>query len=86
MQLSIREAKSRFAEAAVAAANGERVIVTKHGKPFIELVAAKLTGSVDWERAMEIRKELGFTNSDASWFDEYISNPEASRRLLGLED
>ena len=41
MELSIREAKARFTEAAAAAARGERVIVTKHGRPFVELVPAQ---------------------------------------------
>ena len=41
MELSIREAKARFAEAAAAAARGERVVVTKHGRPFVELVPAQ---------------------------------------------
>ncbi len=40
MELSIRDAKARFAEAAAAAARGERVVVTKHGRPFVELIAA----------------------------------------------
>lgn len=84
MQLSIREAKSRFAEAAVAAANGERVIVTKHGKPFIELIAAKPTEDV-WERAARVRAELGIESTDGSWLEEF-NDPAFSRRVLGLED
>lgn len=84
MQLSIREAKSRFAEAAVAAANGERVVVTKHGKPFIEMIAAKPIEDV-WERAKRVRKELGIETTDASWLEEF-NDPAFSRRVLGLED
>lgn len=38
MELSIREAKARFTEAAAAAARGERVVATKYGRPFVELV------------------------------------------------
>lgn len=72
MQLSIREATARFAEAAVAAATGDRVVITKHGKPIVELIAVRTSKPVDWERAMEIRKELGIVGTDASWFDEFI--------------
>lgn len=84
--MSVREAKSRFAEAANIAAGGERVVITKHGKPFVELVPVAPKLRMTWERAMEIRKELGIVDKDTSWFDEFISNPKASRRVLGLED
>ncbi len=86
MNMSVREAKARFAEAANLAAGGERVVITKHGKPFVELVPAAPKDHVTWERFLEIRKELGIEDGDASWFDEFISNPEASRRVLGLDD
>ncbi len=41
MELSIREIKARFSEAAAAAARGERVVVTENGAPFVELVPAE---------------------------------------------
>jgi len=50
MELSIREAKARFTEAAAAASRGERVVVTKHGRPFVELIAVK---------AASVRQALG---------------------------
>jgi prevent-host-death family protein len=59
MELSIREAKAHFTEAAAAAARGERVVVTKHGRPFIELVAVRQTGGMDFEKAAAVRRELG---------------------------
>ena len=59
MELSIREAKARFAVAAAAAARGERVVVTKHGRPFVELVSARRAFGMDFEKAETIRRALG---------------------------
>lgn len=86
MQMTMREAKARFSEAANAAAAGESVTITKHGLPFIKLVPVEANGGVDFVRLEETRAALGLADGDASWFDEFISNPEASRRVLGLED
>ena len=85
MELSIREAKARFTEAAAAAARGERVVVTKHGHPFVELVPARKKGGVDWEKAARIRRELGLDKVKVEWPEEF-DDPAFSRRVLGLED
>ncbi len=85
MELSIREAKARFAEAAAAAASGVRVVVTKHGRPFIELVAARRASGMDFERAATVRHELGLdglTVDVPSNFDD----PRFSRQVLGLPE
>ncbi len=85
MKLSIREAKARFAEAAAAAARGERVVVTKHGRPFVELVPVHRVSGMDFEEAAVIRRELGLDGLKVSSppdFDE----PAFSRRVLGLPD
>ena len=86
MQMTMREAKARFSEAATAAANGEPVVITKHGQPFIKIVPADPSGGLDFERLEVLRAELGVADNNADWFDDFISNPEASRRVLGLED
>jgi prevent-host-death family protein len=86
MELSIREAKARFSEAAAAAARGERVIVTKQGQPFIELVPAKKRGGVDWEKLALIRKELGVEASKVPDWPEQFDDPAFSRKVLGLEE
>jgi prevent-host-death family protein len=85
MELSIREAKARFTEAAAAAARGERVVVTKHGHPFVELVPARAKGGVDFAKLKQIRKELGLDKLKVEW-PEYFDDPAFSRRVLGLED
>ena len=60
MELSIREAKARFTEAAAAAARGERVTVTRYGKPFVELVPARAPAEEDFfARLDRVTTELG---------------------------
>jgi len=64
VELSIREAKARFTEATAAAARGERVVVAKHDRPFVELVAAQRACGMDFEKAAIIRRELGLDSLD----------------------
>ena len=85
MELSIREAKARFTEAAKAAARGERVVITKHGVPFIEFVPAAVPVGMDWEKAAAARLALGIDDLVLVWPAEF-DDPALSRRVLGLED
>lgn len=85
MELSIREAKARFAEAAAAAARGERVVVTKHGRPFVELVSAQRASGMDFEKAAIVRRELGLDSLTVSVSPDF-DDPAFSRHVLGLKD
>lgn len=85
MELSIREAKARFAEAAAAAARGERVVITKHGRPFIELVPAQRVSGMDFDKADLVRRELGLDDLDVRLPPEF-DDPAFSRQVLGLPD
>jgi prevent-host-death family protein len=85
LQLSVREAKSRFAEATAAAARGERVVITKHGKPFVEVVPAQQKGGHDFAKAAEVRERLGLAGVTLVLPDDF-DDPAFSRRVLGLED
>jgi prevent-host-death family protein len=84
MELSIREAKARFAEAAAAAARGERVVVTKHGRPFVELISAQRAFGMDFEKAAKIRRDLGLDSLKVS-LPPNFDDPAFSREVLGLE-
>ncbi|MFL5285798.1 MAG: type II toxin-antitoxin system prevent-host-death family antitoxin [Rhodopila sp.] len=84
MELSIREAKARFAEAA-AAARGERVVVTKHGRPFVELVSAQRTSGMDFEKAEKARRALGLDGLTVRLPADF-DDPASSRHVLGLPD
>ena len=85
MELSIREAKARFTEAAAAAARGERVVVTKHGRPFVELVPAQAASGMDFEKAAIVRRELGLDGLCVG-LPPGFDDPAFSRRVLGLQD
>lgn len=59
MELSLLEAKTRFVEATDAAARGERVVVTKDGRPFVETVPAQRAAGMDFAKAALICRALG---------------------------
>ena len=92
MQFSVREAKARFAHAATAAtvaANGERVIITKDGKPFVEIVEVKPPVDDLWARLDAARAKAGIEPGDLRLDDEWLkafNDPAFSRRVPGLED
>lgn len=81
----MREAKARFAEAAAAAERGERVIITKHGRPFVELIAAQKAGSMDFEKAAIVRRELGIDGLTVELPGDF-DDPAFSRQVLGMPD
>ena len=85
MELSIREATARFTEAAAAAARGERVVVTKHGHPFVEMVPARPRGGVDSAELARVRREVGLEDVEITLPPDF-DDPAFSRRVLGLAD
>jgi prevent-host-death family protein len=84
MELSIREAKARFTEAAAAAARGQRVVVTKYGRPFVELVSAQKAYGMDFAKAAMIRGKLGLDGLKMS-LPPHFGDPAFSSQVLGLE-
>ena len=90
MEISMREAKARFAEVVAAAGRGERVVITKHSRPFIELITAKTPGGktpggMDFGKAAVVRRELGIDGLDVELPDDF-DDPAYSRNVLGLPD
>ena len=85
MEFSIREAKARFAEAAASAARGERVVVTKHGRPFVELIPAHAASGMDSDKAAVVRRELGLDGLKVGLPPDFDA-PAFSRQVLGLTD
>ena len=85
MELSLREAKARLSELVAAARNGERVIITKHGRPAAELVRCDRRGGIDFDKLEATRKRLGIEGDGEGWPEEF-DDPAFSRRVLGLDD
>ena len=84
MELAVREAKARLSEIISAAQKGERVVITKHGVPAVELVRCRPSGSIDFDKLEETRHGLGIEGDGERWPDEF-NDPAFSRRVLGLE-
>ena len=84
MKPSIRNAKARSAEDA-AMTPGERVVVTKHDRSFVELVPAHKASGMDFGNAAIVRRELGLEGLKASLPPD-LDDPAFSRRVLGLWD
>ena len=84
MELSIREAELRFAEAVDAAARGERVVVIKNGRPFVEIVSAQKTLGMDFEKAALVRRALGLDGIEVGLPTDF-DDPGFSRLVLGLD-
>ena len=85
MELAIREAKARLSELVAAARKGERVIITRHGRPAAELVRCDRRGGIDFEKLEAARRRLGIVDDGDGW-PEAFDDPTFSRRVLGLED
>jgi len=87
MEMSVREARAQFAAALAAVERGERVTITKNGKPVAELVAPVAKKGFDWERADRVRKELGIKDADLDdeWMEAF-NDPAFSREVLGIGD
>jgi antitoxin (DNA-binding transcriptional repressor) of toxin-antitoxin stability system len=84
MALSIPEAETRFAEAADAATRGERVIVTKDGRPFVEMVPAQRGAGMDFAKAALVRRALGIDGLHVGLPPDF-DDPGFSQRVLGLD-
>ena len=84
MKLSIREAKARLTEAASAAARGEKVVITKLGYPFVELVSARRVTGMDFAKAATVRRKLGIDRLKVDLPADF-NDPAFSRQVLGLQ-
>ena len=84
MELALREAKARLSELVAAAQNGERVVITKHGEPAVELVRCRGRGGIDFDKLEAARRRLGIEGDGERWPEEF-NDPAISRNVLGLD-
>ncbi len=85
MEMALREAKARLSELVAEACRGERVVITKYGRPVVELVRYERRGGIDFDKLEEDRRRLGLIGDGGGWPEEF-DDPAFSRRVLGLED
>ena len=85
MEVGGREAKVRLSELIRAARDGERVIITVHGRPTVELVRCDRRGGIDFARLEVARRAVGLAGDRERWSEE-LDEPSFSRRVLGLAD
>ena len=83
METPLREAKARLSELVAAAYGGERVVITKHGEPTVELVRYRKSGGIDFDKLDAACERLGVEQDEEGWPAEF-DDPEFSRKVLGL--
>lgn len=89
MEYALRDAKARLSELVAAAQGGERVVITRHGKPAVELVRCRRRGGIDFDRLEETRRRLGIDEASSEDLTEWQTRFEEtafSRQVLGLDD
>ena len=84
MEIPLREAKARLSELVVAAQSGERVVITKHGEPTVELVRYRKSGGIDFDKLDSTSERLGIERDEKGWPADF-DDPVLSRRVLGLD-
>ncbi|MDE0144717.1 MAG: type II toxin-antitoxin system prevent-host-death family antitoxin [Nitrospira sp.] len=84
MEFALRQAKARLSELVAAAQGGERVVITKHGQPAVELVRFSKPGGIDFDKLNEARHRLSIKDDEKAW-PEQFDDPAFSRKVLGLE-
>ena len=84
LELGLAEAKSRLSELVAAAERGERVVITKHGIPAVEIVPFPKSGGIDFDKLNAARRRLGIEASTKAWPADF-DDPTLSRQVLGLE-
>lgn len=85
-EFALNEAGARLPELVVAAENGERVVITKHGAPAVELVRCReKRGGIDFDKLEADRRRLGIKGDGERWPTEF-DDPAFSRRVLGLDE
>lgn len=89
MEMSVREARAGFATALAAAERGERVTITKNGKPVAELGPPSTPTPKkpwDWNELDRLQEELGIPKPSRPLDDEWqkwFDGPELAKEIWG---
>ena len=88
VEYTLRDAKTHLSKLVRDAQNGERVVITKHGEPVVELVRCAGRGDIDFDKLEADRRRLGIEDAPPEEAEAMIAafhDPALSRRALGLE-
>ena len=88
MEYALRDAKAQLSKLVRDAQNGERVVITRHGEPVVELVRCHGRGGIDFDTLEADRRRLGIGDAspeEAKATIAALHDPALSRRVLGLE-
>jgi prevent-host-death family protein len=58
-QINLKQAKDQFAELVRRAEAGETIVVARHGKPVVQIVAHKKKGGVNYEAGKRFLESRG---------------------------
>ena len=89
MEYALRDAKARLSELVAAAQGGERIVITKHGEPAVELVRCRRRGGIDFDKLEDTRRRLGIDEAspeDLAQWQARFEDAAFSRQVLGLDD
>jgi antitoxin (DNA-binding transcriptional repressor) of toxin-antitoxin stability system len=79
--VSIREAKNKLTELARRVEQGERITVTRNGKPVLEMVAPPRRGGLDLEAGAAYLRAKGIEHGE-SWIADDFDDPLPEDFLL----
>jgi prevent-host-death family protein len=75
IKVPVNQAKTQLTKLLPMVEAGERVVITRHGKPVAEIVTYKeKKGGLQLDRIVEIRKELGMS-LEPGWIAEDFDAP-----------
>lgn len=79
--VSMKEAKNRLTELARRVEAGERVTITRNGKPVLDLVPHAVKGGINWEALEAYKREHG-VDRVVDWVAEDFDDPLPEDFLL----
>lgn len=70
-EVSIKEAKNRLPALIRAVEEGEHIVITRNGKPVVEIVRHVRKGGIDWEGLRRWKQENGIDQIVGEMSDDF---------------
>ncbi|MEM1050136.1 MAG: type II toxin-antitoxin system prevent-host-death family antitoxin [Pseudomonadota bacterium] len=83
MEIALREAKARLSELIAAAEKGERVVITRHGTPVVELKPVEQVGGFEFTLDDPLRSQCGLPTEPQPVSDS-VNDHDLSNAVLGI--